>query len=259
MGWLNRLVGTLPKAGGARRFAAPLAPEQPFYAIGDIHGEFHALDSLLARIEARETAYPVICVGDYVDRGEHSAHVLTWAKHLTELYPDLFVCLKGNHEDMMLRFLDAPERNGDRWLRYGGLQTLSSFGIGRSPDESHLSVREKLAEEMGQDMIDWLRALPVSWQSGNVFVCHAGADPHRPVDQQEERSLLWGHPDFHKVQRTDGIWVVHGHTIVDDAVAEGGIISVDTGAYATGCLTAASVTANGVSFLSNRDTDVNPS
>jgi serine/threonine protein phosphatase 1 len=44
--------------------------------------------------------------------------------------------------------------------------------------------------------------------------------------------------------------VVHGHTILDEPVAEGGRIGVDTGAYATGRLTAALIRPGGVSFVS---------
>ena len=251
MSWINRVIGAVSGLGRPDRFSAAIAPDQPFFAIGDIHGQFHALDSLLGKIEKQETTQPVVCVGDYVDRGEHSAHVLTWVKHLTDLYPDLFVCLKGNHEEMLLKFLDDPAQNGDRWLRYGGLQTLSSFGIGRTAEESHISVRDKLSEKMGQGMIDWLRALPLIWQSGNVVVCHAGADPSVPIGEQSQRTLLWGHPDFGKVPRSDGVWVVHGHTIVDEPVAANGVISVDTGAYATGRLTAVEVRPSDVRFLTN--------
>ena len=250
MSWMNKLKGSLTQSGGSR-FRAALEPEQPFFVIGDIHGQFHALEALLMKIEERNTVSPVICVGDYVDRGEFSAHVLTWLKHLTDLYPDFFICLRGNHEQMMSNFIEDPETHGDRWLRYGGLQTLSSFGIGRSGGESLTSLRDKLVDEMNPEMVDWLRGLPLTWQSGNVFVCHAGADPQIPVEYQSHRVLLWGHQDFGKIPRQDGVWVVHGHTIVDAPVASQGVISVDTGAYATGTLTAALISAAGVEFLRN--------
>ena len=52
---------------------APLSPGGPFCAIGDIHGRFDLLTRLLTKLEPE---LQVICVGDYVDRGEHSAEVL---------------------------------------------------------------------------------------------------------------------------------------------------------------------------------------
>jgi serine/threonine protein phosphatase 1 len=43
---------------------------------------------------------------------------------------------------------------------------------------------------------------------------------------------------------------VHGHTILPEPLVAGGRIGVDTGAYATGRLTAALVGAGGVEFIS---------
>ena len=99
---------------------------------------------------------------------------------------------------------------------------------------------------MGPDIRSWLGNLPISWQTGNVAVVHAGADPSEPLVDQSRRSLLWGHQDFDRLQRTDGIWIVHGHTIVDQPFMGGGRISIDIGAYATGRLAAVHI-ANGTS------------
>ena len=41
--------------------------------------------------------------------------------------------------------------------------------------------------------------------------------------------------------RRDGQWVLHGHTITDMPQMQAGRIAIDTGAYATGRLTAALV------------------
>lgn len=216
----------------ARDFPA-LAPADTFIAVGDIHGRA----DLLERFLESGPLYPVICVGDYVDRGDHSADVL----RLLHARPDI-TCLSGNHEEMMLRFLDKPEETGQRWLRYGGLQTLASFGIAGLTESSGAdilrSARDQLGNAMGPDLVAWMRALPSRWQSGNVAVVHAGADPARSIADQEIKTLHWGHPDFHGIGRGDGLWVIHGHTIVETPGATAGRIAIDTGAYATGRLTA---------------------
>jgi serine/threonine protein phosphatase 1 len=134
------------------------------------------------------------------------------------------------------------------------LQTLASYSVGWSRNvrrESQLTrIRDDLANAIGPEMIDWLHHRPTYWVSGNVAVIHAGASPHRSLDAQEKKCLLWGHPDFFKVPRSDGIWCVHGHTIVDVPKASDGRVAVDTGAYATGVLTAAFVEPESVTFLS---------
>jgi len=238
-----------PRLPEAVPFDAPIEPSKLFYAIGDIHGCMEKLTLLLDRIEQQDEQPTIICVGDFIDRGEDSAPVLRHLKSLTDQLGDRFVCLIGNHENMCLQFLDEPEERGDRWLRYGGLQTLASFGIGRSPKDDLRQVRDALAKAMGDDLIDWMRNLPAYWITGNIAVTHAGADPNLPIGNQSGRNLMWGHPDFPHTPRADGMWVLHGHTVVDHPSAQDGRIAIDTGAYATGRLTAARVSRDGVTFL----------
>lgn len=232
------------------RFEAPIAPGRPFLAIGDMHGNYPAMERMLRMIDERFQTEPVVCVGDYIDRGEQSADVLAWMRHLNTTNPEEFHCLLGNHEHMLLRFIEDPEEQGDRWLTFGGLQTLGSYGVRRVQGMPMPELRDALADAMGREMIDWLRGLPRHWISGNVAVTHAGADPALPVDDQPWRNLIWGHPDFEKTPRADGMWLVHGHTIVEEPVARDGRISIDTGAYVTGRLTAAHVQPGALSFLS---------
>ncbi len=236
-------------------FEAELAPDVPFFAVGDIHGSDQLLQNLLVKLT--DVAHPdamLICVGDYVDRGEDSAAVLQRLYEMHSQSGGLMECLMGNHEHMMLNFLDDPVRHGSRWLRYGGLQTLASFKIaaprGSSvADAEWMQVRDAFKGALGADLEDWLRNLPSQWITGNVAVVHAAADPELPIDGQDRSTLLWGHPEFDKKPRRDGTWVVHGHTIVDSAVSVDGRISVDTGAYATGKLTAALVEKAKVTFI----------
>ena len=228
----------------------PPCPEAPFFAIGDVHGRLDLLEKILDQLQSGPT---VVLVGDYVDRGEDSAGVLRRLFELSQDSTRKVICLKGNHEEMMLSFLDDPERRGGVWLRNGGLQTLASFGVSevteRMEPASARRVSEALAEAMGESLIAWVRALPHLWQSGNVAVVHAGADPNTPIAEQGMHTLIWGHSAFPATPRRDGIWILHGHTIVDNPVFESGVISVDTGAYATGRLTAAGVSQGKVEFL----------
>ena len=113
--------------------------------------------------------------------------------------------------------------------------------------EDH-SARDQLVAGMGDFMLQWLKGLPSIWRSGNVAVVHAGANPLVPKESQSSAVLHWGHPDFSKRRRNDGVWVMHGHTIVNEPQIENGRIGIDTGAYATGRLTLAYVDAGGVTF-----------
>ena len=223
-------------------FSAPLAPAETLAVIGDVHGCDRLLAKLLDQVAARAPDR-LVFVGDYVDRGEDSAAVLARLHALAKDQSAPSVFLRGNHEEMMLRFLDDPAANGHRWLRYGGLQTLASYaigGIGETPDpEQATRARDTLAGKIGPDRLAWLRACPTQFVSGNVAVVHAAADPAIPIAAQPEKTLIWGHPAFLKSPRSDGTWVVHGHTVMPRVEDVAGRIGVDTGAYATGRLSAA--------------------
>ncbi len=220
----------------------PIAPAAPFYAVGDIHGCFDLFQALLSKLEPE---IPVICVGDYIDRGPHSAQVLRFL----QMHPEI-TCLMGNHEVMLLRFLDDPDR-GAPWLRYGGVETLESFDIAvpQGPEEHAENLRNQLAQAMGADLISWIRARPAFWQSGNMVVTHAGADPRGPIEAQDSKHLIWGHPDFPRLRRRDGLWLVHGHVIEPAPLQQRGHINIDTGAFATGRLTAAHIVPAQITFL----------
>ena len=218
----------------------PPAPEVAFTAIGDIHGRSDLLRRAFAAARGQ-----IVCLGDYVDRGPNSAEVLRLLQGRGDV-----VCLMGNHEEMMLDFLDDPEAHGPRWLRNGGVQTVESFGVSYDGSAPLVRTRDALRQKMGPALEAWLRALPSFWVSGNLAVVHAAADPTRALDDQGTRALRWGHKLFGKTRRQDGLWILRGHVVVDEPIADEtqGIISIDTGAYATDRLTLAHVSAQGVEF-----------
>lgn len=231
------LSNLLYRLGGARRQTLP-CPDRPLAVIGDVHGSLGLLQDLLAKLPSDAE---VVLVGDYIDRGEDSAGVLRFLSDR----PDL-ICLRGNHEDMMLRFLADPSRHGPRWLQHGGVQTLASFGIASGPASAPASAtrealtdcRDALLAALGTELLDFVTQLLPSYLSGNVLVSHAGANPAVAPEDQDPAVLAWGHPDFDKIPRRDGIWVAYGHVIQDRAKVLQRRIAIDTGAYATGRLSA---------------------
>lgn len=250
----------LPFAG-PRGVTAPPLPDAPLYVIGDIHGEVGLLEQILGLIDADIAEFGVmsphlVFVGDYIDRGEDSAAVLL---RLFELQRDLgphAVMLMGNHERMMLDFLEDPITQGARWLRYGGLQTLASFGIGGITETARAAglcnaadALRAVVHKTHPRLLDWLTELPLWWQNGNVAVTHAGANPARDMADQSERALLWGHPDFARVPRRDGIWVCFGHKIHDCVDFTGGRIAVDTGGQQSGRLSCAALRPDGTTHV----------
>lgn len=230
-----------------------LKPDTSFYAIGDIHGCLAKMNDLIAKIEAEDPNAPIIFLGDYIDRGAESAQVL---KHLMELeakQPNKFICLTGNHEKMLLEFIDDPLGRGARWLVNGGVETLESFGVkatkARLKAEEAMDIADELEEAMPEGMQQWLRDLPMQWSNGNVHCVHAAMDPSAAPDNQKERHLLWGHREFMTTPREDGECVVFGHVIVPKPDVRDGRIAIDTGAYKSGKLTAVHIDTDSWRFL----------
>ena len=223
-------------------------PDRPLFVVGDLHGchdlmlrAMEQIDGESARLGA--DASGVVFLGDYVDRGEQSRQVLEELMAVQAALPDQVTCLTGNHEKMLLDFLDRPAERGRRFLRYGGLQTLASFGVGgvseRASPAQIETAATRLRETMPEGMEAWIRALPYWTRSGDLVCVHAAMDPAIAPEHQENRSMIWGHPYFYEVPRPDGLWVAYGHDVVERPVIRERRISCDTGAYHSGRLTTA--------------------
>lgn len=231
-------------------------PEQQTYVIGDIHGRADLLEQMLELIDAHiggtsATNPKLVFVGDYIDMGADSAVVLQRVRELHDSFPDNVVCLMGNHERMLLDFLDDPATRGPRWMRAGAAETLRSFGVATSdlednPDyDAFPAAAQALRRRLPTGLLEWVGALPLSYCSGNLWVVHAGADPGHAMEDQSARVLLWGHPEFDSAPRGDGAWIAHGHTEVPAPSAEEGRIATDTGAWSSGRLTACAIRTDG--------------
>lgn len=231
-------------------------PALPSYVVGDIHGRADLLEVMLELIDAHiggtgANNPQLVFLGDYIDHGPDSAAVLARLQELTREFPDNVTCLMGNHERMLLDFLLDPSARGPRWLREGGAATLASFGIDpvgldqAAPAEAWTDAAARLANVLGDATCGWISERPLSWNSGNLWVVHAGADPLRPMTDQTARVLLWGHPEFESTPRQDEAWVAHGHVEQGSPSLSDGRIGLDTGAWSSGRLTAVAIQLNG--------------
>ena len=166
------------------------------YAVGDVHGALHKLQSLIARCEAHADGRPrkYVFLGDYIDRGPQSADVVRLLVALQAEMPSDVVALMGNHEAMLLAVIDGAMPAED-WLWQGGAATLQSYDVAD-------------VGELPRDHVDWLRARPLIYDDGRRFFVHAGVDPQLPLDAQREfrpaldpRAIPRGRPRLRPLDR----------------------------------------------------------
>ncbi|WP_158259402.1 metallophosphoesterase [Hasllibacter halocynthiae] len=242
---LRRILGRArPGLSGLSGPPGPAPVTRPVWLVGDVHGRADLLEGALAALRPPEGA-AVVLLGDMIDRGPDPAGALRIARSLPRRWPGVEgVALMGNHERMMLDFLDAPVQRGRRWLRHGGRETLQGFGVDPGPPaaepgpEALRALREALRAAMEPGLEGWLRALPLLWRDGGLVAAHAGLDPLAPPEAQDEEALLWGRTDFRRPRR-DGLWVAHGHVVTAAPEIVPGRLGLDTGAWRTGRLTVA--------------------
>ena len=221
----------------------PRVPEHlRIYAIGDVHGRADLLDDILSRIDTHQATHPTvraleIYLGDYIDRGPASRDVLD--RLIARRQVREMVCLKGNHETFVAAFLNDPATLGE-WRRYGGLETLMSYGLAPSI-KMDLAHQARLAAAFGQALPEshsrFLDDLKSSFTCGDFFFAHAGVRPGIPLAKQREEDLLWIRQEFLRSEENFSKIVVHGHTPVREPDVRPNRINIDTGAYATGKLT----------------------
>jgi serine/threonine protein phosphatase 1 len=197
------------------------------FAIGDIHGCLTKLLDLVKRCQdAGDQPTKFVFLGDYIDRGPDSRGVVEFLINLQSQQPDLIVCLAGNHEELALAALYGGQE--EHWLRNGGDKTLRSYGIGSGTD-------------LPPDHIDWLNTLVDQHDDGRRLFVHAGINPLRPLDQQDDHDLRWIREPFLSDDRDYGRLIVHGHTPLQTDLPDQrhNRLNLDTGAVYGGPLTAA--------------------
>lgn len=230
------------------------------YAIGDVHGCYEQLVALLEAIVADiarsdgATPASVIFCGDYVDRGPDSAKVLDALVWLRRQAPFDVAFLRGNHEAMLLQFLERPDQ-ALLWLEHDGIGTLASYGVEAGPEEDCYQLRDRLLDAMPAAHLELLRALPVRLVRGDYVFVHAGLRPGVALARQSDEDCLWIGDDFLRRDRRFEKIVVHGHSWrTDRPEVTDHRIGIDTGVYATGVLTAVRLDGAQIAFVQARRT-----
>ncbi|HET6647045.1 MAG TPA: metallophosphoesterase family protein [Pyrinomonadaceae bacterium] len=183
------------------------------FVIGDVHGRCAQLLNLLDMIPREESSDTLVFLGDLIDRGPDAPGCVDHVRQLVLDNPERVTCLRGNHEQMLLDFIEGtgniwitPVTGGERTFeQYAGqlLMITSEADI----DEARHTIENKVPPEH----LEFFRQRPFYHEDEYAFYVHAGLDQGKHPRDTAPQLLLWSRDmDFYKNYR--GKPCVFGHT-----------------------------------------------
>lgn len=179
------------------------------FVIGDVHGQINQFEQMLTHWNEKDEQ--LVLLGDLGDRGENPRACFELAKDLVDNKGA--VCLKGNHEDMLLDFLKRPQHAASLYEMNGGAATIQSF----------LDIKEgkfdaiELSAAM-QSKHTWLRPFiesrPLLYEWGSYVFVHAGVDlTLSNWRDTEDRDYIWIREGFYNQPNHTDRTFIFGHTV----------------------------------------------
>jgi len=239
------------------------------FAIGDIHGDFDSLLTVLGKLPALDAEDTIVFLGDYLDRGPDSARLIRFLRlEIQQMVPCKVVVLRGNHEDGWLRVRAGgwpefvlPPQNGclATYLSYAPSEAMQRGEQASStlPDARDLQNMQD-ATFFPEEDLRFFDSMPHYYEDEHAIYVHAGLPEvapgvfAHPRDVKEKALLLWVRT-LRFFTSYDGKQVVVGHTSTDclppdlseytpedplDMWQRGKVLAIDTGAGKGGFLTA---------------------
>ncbi|WP_051367231.1 metallophosphoesterase family protein [Hamadaea tsunoensis] len=195
---------------------------QPIMIVGDIHGQYDQAAQLLDSPESQ--GRHLYFVGDLIDRGSQSAHVLDLACQLIESWPDGATIVRGNHEQALLDFLDTG--NPSTFLKNGGLATVASY-YRSVPAHVLKDFRSRFPENHRELLV----RSELYFETSELLISHMGFDPRRPTARDLETMVLRPHPELFDDPTVARKLTVCGHYAQRSRrpFEDGLLVCVDTG------------------------------
>ena len=194
-------------------------------AFGDVHGCVRPLEALLAAIQPAQDD-TLVFLGDCVDYGPASREVISELISLQEKC--CLIPILGNHEEMMVRFLEGRTQ-ADDWLLCGGKETLDSYEGVEHP------------EAVSPEHIEFIRGWRDFFETNHYFFIHGGYDEDLPLAAQRWNIFRW--QSLREVvpgRHCSGKTAIVGHTSQKKGEMQdlGYLICIDTYCVGGGWLTA---------------------
>jgi serine/threonine protein phosphatase 1 len=188
------------------------------FAVGDIHGCYGKLTTLMNKINIDFDKDLLIFVGDYIDRGPDSCKVVNFLLQLKNYYRNI-ILLRGNHEEMLMKYLAGVDPGV--YMINGGQETLNSY--------------KKQYKDLGPKVIppnhfSFFINLVMYYETDEYIFVHAGLRENVPLAEQTTADLLWIRKEFIDSNYDFGKRVIFGHTPFAEPLVQANKIGIDTGA-----------------------------
>jgi serine/threonine protein phosphatase 1 len=201
------------------------------FAVGDIHGCYEKLVSLIDRLPFDRHSDMLIFIGDYINRGPQSREVIDYLLKLEQQCENVLF-LKGNHEHALLQYAQTKDQEYLWLLRSMDVEpTLKSYSSADFKTLSDLSF-------LPTGHRDFINGLLPYYRTGEYLFIHAGVIPGEDPEGCSLDRLLTVRDPFLECEPEQGLTVVFGHTPFEMPFVAPGRIGIDTGAAHGNMLTA---------------------
>ena len=183
------------------------------FVIGDIHARRTQLQQLLEMLPRDASLDSLVFLGDLIDRGADAPGTVADVLELKREHPERVVTLRGNHEQMLLDFLD---KGASIWLSpvTGGERTFeqyTGFKLSVTSKKDFDEARNMIASSIPSEHLEFIRQMPLYYEDDYALYVHAGLDHGKHPCETESHSLLWSR-DMEFYKNYKGKPCLFGHT-----------------------------------------------
>src|SRR5499433_612267 len=137
------------------------------FVVGDIHGRCAQLLNLLDMLPRDPDTDTLVFLGDLIDRGADAPGCVDHILKLCGENPERVICLRGNHEQMLMDFLEG---HSNLWLTpvVGGERTFEQY-TGQSlrvdSEQDLEQARQTLEQSLPAEHLAFMQDLPFYYEN----------------------------------------------------------------------------------------------
>jgi predicted phosphodiesterase len=183
------------------------------FVVGDVHGRCAQLRNLMDMIPRDEEVDMLVFLGDLIDRGPDAPGCVSYVLEKVKNNPDQVICLRGNHEQMLLDFVEGTN---NLWITpvTGGERTFEQYTgepVVVNSEEDLNRLRQLVQSKIPAEHLEFFRQTPYFYEDDFAIYVHAGLEKGKHPRDASPQSLLWMR-DMEFYKNYSGKLCLFGHT-----------------------------------------------